>query len=76
MRINIQKLFYLPIILLFLPAFAIWIPGINKGFIINNIIFVIYTFFILLFDYKTVVNKFIQIYNNTAFKYFFGHFWL
>ena len=70
MQIDIKKILYIPVILLFFPAFAIWIPGLNKGFIINNIIFVIYTIFILLFDYKTLTYKFIQIYNNTPFKYF------
>lgn len=70
MRINIQKLFYLPIILLFLPAFVMWLPGLNTIF--HFFYLAIYVVIIILFlKYpKVYVNKIKSFINKTPLKIF------
>lgn len=70
-KINLKPIMLIPLFFFFLPAFAIWIPGLYKGFLVNNIIFIIYSILILCVDFKTFKNKMFQLYQKTPFKFFF-----
>ena len=69
--INIRKIFYLPIILLFFPAFALKIPGTN--FIYLYIHFVIYILlgYLLLTRPVKFISKIADVIKATPVKYLF-----
>ncbi len=71
MLLKLNKLYInLPIILLFFPAFVIYINPLHKGFLIYNILlcFIIATF--LIFNFEQFSKKIIQVYKITPFKYY------
>lgn len=68
MNITKRSLFILPLILLFFPAFCIWVSvkPIVIYYIISSIVFSI----VLIFYTKPFIKKIIFIYKHTPFKYY------
>lgn len=70
MQINIKNLLYIPLILFFFPAFAVYAPFLNRGFYIFNIITLGFCLFFCIKNYKDVQKVLIKYYKKTPFKYY------
>ena len=64
-----NKLLLLPLIFLFLPAFRIWLPVVNKGFFIYPFITLFFLIILLFKDKGKVLKKIINVAKITPFKY-------
>lgn len=70
-NLKINNLLFLPIILIFFPAFVFWIPFLKGAYLYFFIVLYLCIGTILVLNGKNLVRKFIKITKNTPLKIFF-----
>lgn len=70
MQVNFKTFLYIPLILLFLPAFAIWIPFLGGAYLIFYFVLYIFIIFLLIKDNFVFLLIIRKIFWNTHLRYF------
>lgn len=71
MKVHLKKILLFPIILFFLPAFAIYVPFLKRCYCLCNIMVSLILLLILILDFNGFCNKVYDVYKRTPLKYLF-----
>ena len=70
MQVSMKNILYLPLILFFFSAFAIWIPALNSAFLVFYFVLYIILFLLIMKDNKKFVATIRFFVKNNPLKYF------